>query len=64
MLFPTSKSCIIIKYFSFTSTTPDPDFIVYISYGIIDLKLCITTNFFGVEMQIQSTSARLQTLNS
>lgn len=64
MLFSACKPCIIIKYFSFISTTPDSNFIIYIFYGIIDLKLSITTNFFGVEMQILSTSARLWTFNS
>jgi hypothetical protein len=31
-------------------------------YGIIDLKFSITANFFGVAMQILSTSARLEYL--
>lgn len=32
-------------------------------YGIIDLKISITTNFFGVAMQILSTSARSYAFN-
>lgn len=47
--FPTFKSYIIIKSFSFNSATPDNEFIIYFFYGIINLLLSITTNFLELK---------------